>query len=151
MWERWDGDQKKSDPSMNSYNHYAYGAVADWIYRYAAGIDTISTDPGFHTISLHPNFNAALGGVDFSYDSPYGRIHSDWKVEGQSAVWHLTIPANAAAELPLREEAAARYTLDGEPLSRSRLVHRSGERDGQLVYRIPAGTYTWKVRLGSQP
>ena len=37
MWERWNGDQMKDDPSMNSYNHYAYGAVADWIYRYAAG------------------------------------------------------------------------------------------------------------------
>jgi len=39
MWERWNGDQMKDDPSMNSYNHYAYGAVADWIYRYAAGVD----------------------------------------------------------------------------------------------------------------
>jgi len=39
MWERWNGDQMRGDPSMNSYNHYAYGAVADWIYRYAAGID----------------------------------------------------------------------------------------------------------------
>src|SRR2546427_9263949 len=41
MWERWNGDQMRGDPSMNSYNHYAYGAVADWIYRYAAGIDTV--------------------------------------------------------------------------------------------------------------
>ena len=39
MWERWNGDQMRGDPSMNSYNHYAYGAVADWIYRYAAGVD----------------------------------------------------------------------------------------------------------------
>ena len=150
MWERWNGDQKKSDPSMNSYNHYAYGAVADWIYRYAAGIDTISSDPGFHTIYLHPNFNAELGEVDFSYDSPYGRIHSDWKLEGRNAVWHLTIPANAVAELPLGTEQAARYTLDGEPLSRSRWVHRIDERDGQQTYQIPAGTYTLNKRLGPQ-
>lgn len=149
MWERWNGDQKKSDPSMNSYNHYAYGAVADWIYRYAAGIDTISSDPGFHTISLHPNFNAEIGGVDFSYDSPYGRIHSEWKLEGRSALWHLTIPPNAIAELPLNAEQAGRYTLEGQPLSRSRFAHRSNEPDGRLAYRISAGSYTLNVRLGS--
>ena len=39
-WERWNGDKMRDDPSMNSYNHYAYGAVAEWIYRYAAGVDT---------------------------------------------------------------------------------------------------------------
>ena len=49
MWERWNGDQMQGDPSMNSYNHYAYGAVADWIYRYAAGIDASPLDAGFHT------------------------------------------------------------------------------------------------------
>ncbi len=47
MWERWNGDQMRDDPSMNSYNHYAYGAVADWIYRYAAGIDATPIDAGF--------------------------------------------------------------------------------------------------------
>ena len=57
MWERWNGDQMRGDPSMNSYNHYAYGAVADWIYRYAGGVDTTPADAGFHTIQLHPNFD----------------------------------------------------------------------------------------------
>ena len=54
MWERWNGDQMKDDPSMNSYNHYAYGAVADWIYRYAAGVDATPLNAGFHTVALHP-------------------------------------------------------------------------------------------------
>ena len=66
MWERWNGDQMRGDPSMNSYNHYAYGAVADWIYRYAAGIDASRADAGFHTIYLHPNFDARLGSLQFS-------------------------------------------------------------------------------------
>jgi alpha-L-rhamnosidase len=52
MWERWNGDKMLDQPGMNSYNHYAYGAVADWIYRYAAGIDTAPTDAGFHTVVL---------------------------------------------------------------------------------------------------
>ncbi len=65
MWERWNGDQMRGDPSMNSYNHYAYGAVADWIYRYAAGIDTVASDPGFHVIRLHPNFRQTTGESGF--------------------------------------------------------------------------------------
>ncbi len=46
---------------MNSYNHYAYGAVADWLYRYAAGVDATPLDAGFHTVVLHPVFDARLG------------------------------------------------------------------------------------------
>ena len=64
----------KGDPSMNSYNHYAYGAVADWIYRYAAGVDATPLDAGFHTVVLHPVFDARLGSVDFAYPSSYGLI-----------------------------------------------------------------------------
>ncbi len=69
-WERWNGDMMRNDPSMNSYNHYAYGAVAEWMYRYAAGVDTVPTDAGFHTILLHPNFDRSLGQATFSYESP---------------------------------------------------------------------------------
>src|SRR5438445_7758304 len=83
------------DPGMNSYNHYAYGAVADWIYRYAAGIDTLPSDPGFHTILIHPNFDRQLGNLEFSYESSYGTIHSAWSITGNTATWKLTIPANA--------------------------------------------------------
>ncbi len=65
MWERWNGDKMLGEPGMNSYNHYAYGAVADWIYRYAAGIDTVESSAGFHTILLHPTFDARLGSPRF--------------------------------------------------------------------------------------
>lgn len=147
MWERWNGDQKMGDPTMNSYNHYAYGAVADWIYRYAAGIDTTTSAPGFQEILLHPNFNSQLGWLNFWYESPYGRIHSEWQVAGGKAVWHLTIPANARAELPLTTQQSEQYTLNGKALSSSdeiRVSHKSGD---QISYRIPAGTYTFEIKL----
>ena len=60
---------------MNSYNHYAYGAVAEWLYRYAAGIDESADDPGFHRIVLHPQFDATLGEAKATYDSSYGPDH----------------------------------------------------------------------------
>ncbi|MGA9070312.1 MAG: family 78 glycoside hydrolase catalytic domain [Terracidiphilus sp.] len=114
MWERWNGDQMKGDPSMNSYNHYAYGAVADWLYRYAAGVDASPLDAGFHTVLLHPVFDARLGSVSLDYDSPYGKIHSDWKITGNTAVWHLTLPANTTGKLALTAEEASRYRLKHE-------------------------------------
>ena len=144
MWERWNGDQMKSDPSMNSYNHYAYGAVADWIYRYAAGVDTTVMDAGFHTIALHPAFDAQLGSIDFTYPSPYGEIHSAWTVKDGAAHWQLTVPANATGWLSLSEAEAAKYKLDGQALAGSSTVKASTQM-GQAGYELPAGSYRFEV------
>jgi alpha-L-rhamnosidase len=146
MWERWNGDQMKADPSMNSYNHYAYGAVADWIYRYAAGVDATNMDAGFHTILLHPVFDARIGSVNLDYASSYGAIHSDWKVDGPTASWHLVIPANASGWLPLTATEATKYRVDGTPLTQSELV-KPVTRQGQAGYELPAGSYSFQVGL----
>jgi alpha-L-rhamnosidase len=146
MWERWNGDKMRDDPSMNSYNHYAYGAVADWIYRYAAGIDTIESDAGFHTILLRPNFDARLGSLNFSYDSPYGTVRSDWTVKGGSTIWKITIPPNAHARLPISRQKAAAFKLDGQPLDHNSKLKAATE-GSQLVYDLPAGTYSFEVSL----
>jgi alpha-L-rhamnosidase len=147
MWERWNGDQMRNDPSMNSYNHYAYGAVADWIYRYAAGIDTVPADPGFHTILLHPNFDKRLGSLDFSYESSYGAIHSAWSISGNKATWNLTIPANAAGRLPLEREQAQTFKLDGHLLSQSSEVRALPDNGNGIQYEIPAGSYQFEIEL----
>jgi alpha-L-rhamnosidase len=137
-WERWNGDQMKDDPSMNSYNHYAYGAVADWIYRYVAGVDATPLDAGFHTVALHPVFDARLGQVDFDYVSSYGRIHSGWTVKGDSAEWNVTIPANTTGWVDAT--LASRCSLEGKPLAQSKLV-KSLALDGREGFELSAGSY----------
>jgi alpha-L-rhamnosidase len=145
MWERWNGDQMKDDPSMNSYNHYAYGAVADWIYRYAAGVDASPFDAGFHRVLLHPVFDARLGHVAFDYASAYGPIHSDWTVKGTTAEWHVTIPANTTGWLSLTLGDAAKYKLEGAPLtSKLPIAAASG---GQSGFELPAGSYSFEIEL----
>jgi alpha-L-rhamnosidase len=146
MWERWNGDQMRGDPSMNSYNHYAYGAVADWIYRYAAGVDTTQTGAGFHTIVLHPVFDAQLGSVSFDYDSTYGPIHSDWKIADNTATWHVTIPANTTGWLPLNADEAKNYKLGGAPITSSKQA-QAASQNGQQGYALASGTYTFTVTL----
>jgi len=144
MWERWNGDQMKSDPSMNSYNHYAYGAVADWIYRYAAGVDTTPMDAGFHTIDLHPAFDKQLGSIDFSYQSPYGEIHSAWTVKNGGAHWDLTIPANTSGSLMLTDAEAANYKVNGSSIAQSSYAG-SGKTRNRTAFKLPAGTYSFDV------
>jgi alpha-L-rhamnosidase len=145
MWERWNGDQMKDDPSMNSYNHYAYGAVADWIYRYAAGVDASPLDAGFHRVVLHPIFDARLGRVAFDYASAYGPIHSDWTVKGTTAEWHLTLPANTTGWLSLSAAEAAKYKLEGAPLtSKLPIAAASG---GQGGFELPAGSYNFEIEF----
>lgn len=147
MWERWNGDQKRDDPTMNSYNHYAYGAVGDWIYRYAAGIDADASDPGYHTIALHPTFDSRLGAVDFSYESPYGAIRSSWNVSGKTASWKLTIPPNSTGRLPLTPEEAERFMLDGASLAKNSAIRSIGHGEKQKAFELSAGTYQFEVRL----
>lgn len=149
MWERWNGDQMKSDPSMNSYNHYAYGAVADWIYRYAAGVDATPADPGFHTVRLHPVFSARVGKIDLRFPSPYGEIHSAWNVTEGKAYWSITLPANTTGKLRLSEAEAAHYRLNGKtlPVAAKAATGITAKLmpGGEHVYTLSAGSYALVV------
>lgn len=147
MWERWNGDQMRGDPSMNSYNHYAYGAVAEWIYRYAAGIDTVAEDPGFHTILLHPNFDKRLGKLDFSYESLYGMVKSAWTLTESDTTWNVTIPPNTKARLPLSSSQAQGVTVNGESLQNSSIAKAISKQDNEETYELQAGTYSFKMKL----
>jgi alpha-L-rhamnosidase len=146
-WERWNGDRMRADPSMNSYNHYAYGAVAEWIYRYAAGIDTDSEDPGFHRIVLHPNFDARLGSLSLDYASVYGAIHSAWQAAGEQISWNVTIPPNTSGIFYPEQTNAGSYLIEGHPLEADPRVYKLSDD----AYQFAPGTYTLTGRLISSP
>jgi alpha-L-rhamnosidase len=145
MWERWNGDQKMDDPSMNSFNHYAYGAVAEWLYRCAAGIDEDPEGPGFHSIVLHPQFSVDLGEVDATYESDYGPIGSHWKVAGAAATWNVTIPANTTALLyfPAKMDKA-KLLENGKSIDASKELKFVRSESSGTVYRAGAGTYAFR-------
>ena len=101
---------------------------------------------GFHTVVLHPVFDARLGHLAFDYDSAYGPIHSDWTVNGATAEWHVTIPANTTGWLPLSAESVARYKLDGATLAGSRNA-KAATHNGQSGFELAAGSYSFEVQL----
>lgn len=146
MWERWNGDRMIGDPGMNSFNHYAYGAVGEWIYRYAAGVDATASDPGFHTILLRPIFDRRLGAVDFSYDSRYGTIHSAWTIIGNQIKWKITIPANTAARVLIPSSDKRSYSINGRPMATSPLVKHLVTEGPLRAYQLAAGSYTINVQ-----
>ena len=124
IWERWNS-YTKSDGfgpvSMNSFNHYAYGAVLAWMYRTAAGIAPDPSAPGFRKIRMEPKPDRRLGFVKAEYRSAAGLVKSAWRYEGDKWTWEFTVPEGATASVTLPGEAVARdyapgsYTLSVQP------------------------------------
>ena len=84
VWERWDGWTEENgfqDPVMNSFNHYAYGAIGDWLYRVVAGIEVDPDAPGYKRILIQPQPGGGLTYASASLDSMYGKIESKWTLE----------------------------------------------------------------------
>ena len=149
-WERWNGDKMRNDPGMNSYNHYAYGAVADWIYRYAAGIDTVPEDAGFHTVYLHPHFDSRLGKLHVRYQSSYGEIDSSWVVQGSGGKWTVTLPANTIGRLPIEKDRYALTQVNGVALDQSPLLKPAKSEGPEKTYMLGPGTYEFNFEASGE-
>ena len=114
IWERWNSymkDKGMGPQGMNSFNHYAYGAVCEWIWETVAGISSDVAHPGFKHIIMKPVPDKRLGFVKAEYQSAAGTIKSEWKYEGDKWTWHFTIPQGATASVTLPGETTAKeYT-----------------------------------------
>ena len=100
VWEHWDG--KKPDgtmwsPDMNSFNHYAYGAVAEWIYRVAAGIEVKEDGAGFRKFILEPHPGGGFTYMKASHQCLYGQIRSEWEQKGAKLILNVEVPCNTTA------------------------------------------------------
>ena len=121
MWERWNSYmlEKGMGPSgMNSFNHYAYGVVCQWIWETAAGIAADVSAPGFKRIIMKPVPDKRLGHLDAEYHSAAGLIRSSWKYEGEKWIWTFSVPDGAVASVTLPgsdetvEYTAGTYTVE---------------------------------------
>lgn len=104
IWERWDGikpDGSFQNPGMNSFNHYAYGAIGDWMYRKVAGIDLHPEIPGFKEFVIKPHPLMEMNDVKAEYESPYGNIRSEWRIENNKFKLQVTIPVNTKAKISI--------------------------------------------------
>jgi len=142
-WERWDSikpDGSFNDPAMNSFNHYAYGAVGDWLYRYVAGISP--EEPGYRRILIRPRPGGGLDRARGELESPYGRILSEWRLRGGKLRMRVSIPPNTRAGVcvPARD---AREVRVSPPVPGA----NPSQRDGCAVFELGSGTYEFRSRL----
>lgn len=115
IWEHWDGvkpDGTMWSPDMNSFNHYAYGAIGEWLYRVAAGINTREDEPGFKHSILRPMPGGGLTWLKARYGSVYGDIGVHWQQQAQTITLEVEIPANTRSTLIL-DGAQALLEADG--------------------------------------
>ncbi len=115
IWERWNSymnDKGMGPKGMNSFNHYAYGVVCEWIWESVAGIASDPVAPGFRHIIMKPVPDKRLGHVEAVYNSVSGRIRSAWRYDGNQWIWNFTIPegCTAAVTLPTGEGKAEEYS-----------------------------------------
>ena len=137
IWEHWDGikpDGTMWSPGMNSFNHYAYGAIGEWMYRVMAGIETDEaafTGAGFKHAVIWPRMGGGLSYTDARHETIYGTIRVRWEMEGKRISLLADIPANTGAAIRL--DRAQRVVEDDG------LCFRPG--DGYMEAEAGSGTY----------
>jgi alpha-L-rhamnosidase len=158
VWERWDSFTKQDgfgrhNAAMNSFSHYAFGAVCEWMFRSLAGID--SEGPGYRRIVIAPGppspgsnpDRAPIDRVKAAYDSPRGRIAVAWKRSPGRFELQVTIPANTGALVLLPAADRASLTEGGKPLGAAAGVTFLGLEGGRARLEVGSGTYTFASRV----
>jgi len=113
VWEHWDGmkpDGTMWSTNMNSFNHYAYGAIGEWIYGTIGGLSPDRDAPGFESVVLSPRPGGGLTHARTSYEGPYGPITLEWQRDQDKVHIELSIPPNSRARVVLHEPAAGSVT-----------------------------------------
>jgi alpha-L-rhamnosidase len=147
IWERWDGqkpDGSFQDVGMNSFNHYAYGAIGDWMYRVVAGLEIDEQAPGYKHIVMAPQPGGGLSSAKASIDSMYGKVESGWEIDDKQITVKVDVPVNTRATVRLPGTKLEDVTESGKPLSgRAEFsgAHQSGDA---VVVEVGSGSYVFK-------
>ncbi len=148
IWERWNGirpDSTFEPASMNSFNHYAYGAIGDWMYRVMAGLDTDEEGAGYKKVRIKPHVGGGFTHATASLQTRYGRLTSGWKVENGKLSFEVEIPANTTATVYVPAEKPEMIKESGKELA-SILKHGEVQMEnGYAVLKIGSGKYKFST------
>jgi alpha-L-rhamnosidase len=144
IWERWDGikpDGSFQTADMNSFNHYAYGAIGDWMYRVMVGLDTYEDGVGYKHCKIKPNIGGGFSSASASLLTYYGKLSNSWKVESGTLTMDVEIPANTKATVYIPAKEPKLVMESGKPLSTIADIKAIGNEDGYLVLELGSGLY----------
>ena len=147
IWERWDGikpDGGFQDPGMNSFNHYAYGAIGEWMYRVVARIELDERHPNYKHILIQPRPGGGLTFAKASLDSIYGRVASDWRIADNKFTLNVEVPPNTTATVRL-PRAKLEQTTEGQKSVAGRADLLGARQAGDTVLvDVGSGTYVFE-------
>ncbi|SDM17572.1 alpha-L-rhamnosidase [Catalinimonas alkaloidigena] len=150
IWERWDGQKTDStfqDVGMNSFNHYAYGAVGDWMYRVVAGIEIDA--PGYRKSRIQPHPTPKLDYARATFQSSYGTIGSGWERQGETLRITVDIPANTTATLVLPGTTVEAVREGGKPLTAAKDLQPARQTGDDVVLEVGSGHYVFEYTATS--
>jgi alpha-L-rhamnosidase len=149
IWERWDGYVKGrgfQDAGMNSFNHWAFGAVGEWMWRHIAGLNPDDARPGWKHFTVEPQPGGGVTWASADYDSIRGRIASAWRLGDDAFNLDVTIPANTTATVVLPATTAAAISESGRPIAEVRHVTLSRIENNRAWLEVESGTYRFAVK-----
>ncbi|MCX6302923.1 MAG: glycoside hydrolase family 78 protein [Bacteroidia bacterium] len=146
IWERWDGQRPDStfqDAGMNSFNHYAYGAIGDWMYRVSAGIEAL--EPGYKQIMIQPHFTKRLDYSKASYESSYGKIASGWERKSGKIILKVNIPENTSAIILIPTDDPGKITESGITITGNTKFKSIGKEKNMTAINTGSGEYVFEI------
>ncbi len=144
IWERWNGQKPDSTfetPGMNSFNHYSYGAIGDWMYRQMVGLDTYEDGVGYKHIKVKPHIGGGFSFASASLQTYYGKLSSGWKIEADKITMDVEIPANTTATIYIPAANAALVTESGKPLTAVNNIKVEGTAEDYVIINVGSGKY----------
>lgn len=148
IWERWDGikpDGSFQDVGMNSFNHYAYGAIGNWLYGKVAGIQREGEIPGYKSIVIAPHPTSKFTFANAEYYSVYGKIFSGWENGKDGFRLHVLIPANTTAKIILPVSQVETVLEGGKSLAKVKDIQILGDKEGQVMLQVGSGEYYFSM------
>jgi alpha-L-rhamnosidase len=150
IWERWnsytheDGFGGERNAGMNSFNHYAFGAVCEWMFENAAGIRTAS--PAYKNIIIKPEPDKRLGHLKASYQSISGNIESSWLYKEDGLEMKVTVPVNVKAKIYVPAASVEQITEGDMPVKQVGNINLEGIEDGYVLFNCGSGNYSFLVK-----
>ena len=150
IWERWDGirpDGTFQNAGMNSFNHYAYGAIGDWMYSTIAGIDLMEETPGYQKIKIQPQVGGGFTSAKAHLLTKYGKVSSSWKVEKEKLLMEVEVPCNTSALVYIKANLPNEIFESGKSITSLKEIEVTGKSENYLILKIGSGKYNFVSSL----
>jgi alpha-L-rhamnosidase len=154
IWERWNGikpDGSFEVPSMNSFNHYAYGAIGDWMYRVVAGLDTDLEGVGYKKITINPHIGGNLTYVSASLDTYYGKVISSWKLINDNLEMSISVPANTKATVHIPTTTSSSIKEMDKLISDVPDIKILKSSNREVIVELGSGDYRFQSLFAKKP